>query len=116
MSLPTNSLWYSVHIIEDETILFKLINILSNDVMRLENLGSSVNKLHERLIAFGQMPLSLNSAQISSPPLIKQTNKGFETFKDGMCSIAYWILRILSFSSFCFNNQLIVGRLKFTKK
>lgn len=78
-----------MHIILDEEMLSMCISTLSNDGTRLENLGSVNIEFHEILMAFGQTPFALNSAQISSPELIIHIKKGFKSSKDGTFSNAY---------------------------
>lgn len=88
-------------------MLSRFNNILSNDGNILENLVSVASELHEILMAFGQTPFVLSSAQISSPPLIIHTNNGFESRKNGRLISACRMLRIFSTSLLYFNNKYI---------
>lgn len=90
ITIPIVSLLFSEHFIEDEEILLAFLNTLSKDGIKLENLDSLVIELHDILIAFGQTSLALNSAHISSPPLMTHNkNAGFIFSKDGRFSRAY---------------------------
>lgn len=73
----------------DEVIVSIFTKTLSSDGTKFKKFVSVTIELHKILTAFGQTPLALSFAQVSSPPLITHTNNGFESFKEGRFSSAY---------------------------